>query len=343
MARHLKLGTAALFVTLVGAMAATPSPLEQRDWQQYRSRFIMAEGRVRDTGNGGISHSEGQGYGMLLAVAYRDAIWFDRLWRWTRRHLQIRDDRLFAWKWNPDAAEDPVPDRNDAADGDLLIALALARAADLWDAPSYRDAAQAIARDVLDRLVRQVEAWTVLLPGVHGFVHDQTITVNLSYWIFPALLELDRIAPSPDWQRLTTTGLALLREARFGPFELPPDWLALDRSPWPSPRHPPVFGYDAARIPMHLVWGGIDDPELLSPYLDYAATHRDRVPATIDLNDGRPSAEPASPGVEAVFALTRWAVDGTTPRWPRLDPDADYYTASLWMLSKLAYAERSSR
>ncbi|MEG9529489.1 MAG: glycosyl hydrolase family 8, partial [Hyphomicrobiales bacterium] len=41
-------------------------------WRAYRSRFITDQGRVVDTANGQISHSEGQGYGMLLAVAAGD-------------------------------------------------------------------------------------------------------------------------------------------------------------------------------------------------------------------------------------------------------------------------------
>jgi len=37
----------------------------------YQSKFISPEGRVIDDANGGISHSEGQGYGMLIAVRGR--------------------------------------------------------------------------------------------------------------------------------------------------------------------------------------------------------------------------------------------------------------------------------
>jgi len=40
----------------------------------------------------GISHSEGQGYGMLLAVAADDRPTFDLLWGWTRAQLMLRND-----------------------------------------------------------------------------------------------------------------------------------------------------------------------------------------------------------------------------------------------------------
>src|SRR5487761_2690925 len=61
-----------------------------RLWQDWSKRFVRPSGRVVDTGNHGISHSEGQGYGMLLAVAAGDRPAFDRLWAWTRANLQIR-------------------------------------------------------------------------------------------------------------------------------------------------------------------------------------------------------------------------------------------------------------
>ena len=38
-------------------------------WRDYTSRHMTPEGAVIDDANEGISHSEGQGYGMVLAVA----------------------------------------------------------------------------------------------------------------------------------------------------------------------------------------------------------------------------------------------------------------------------------
>jgi hypothetical protein len=37
-------------------------------WRMYVKRFISPEGRVIDGANGDISHSEGQGYAMLIAA-----------------------------------------------------------------------------------------------------------------------------------------------------------------------------------------------------------------------------------------------------------------------------------
>src|SRR5450432_3381739 len=71
------------------------------DWEVFKRDFIEADGRVVDTGQGRISHSEGQGFAMLFAVRYGDRAAFDQAWQWTQRNLQVRDDALMAWRWDP--------------------------------------------------------------------------------------------------------------------------------------------------------------------------------------------------------------------------------------------------
>jgi endoglucanase len=109
------------------------------EWRSYAARFIAPEGRVIDNANGGVSHSEGQGYGMLLAAKAGDAARFDALWRWTAHTLQIRKDGLLAWKWDP--AAKAVTDTNNATDGDILVAWALLDARRPADRPRARAAA----------------------------------------------------------------------------------------------------------------------------------------------------------------------------------------------------------
>jgi Endoglucanase Y len=59
----------------------------------YKALFIDG-GRVIDTGNGDVSHSEGQGYGMLFAIAADDKATFDALWQWTKSTLMRKDGLL---------------------------------------------------------------------------------------------------------------------------------------------------------------------------------------------------------------------------------------------------------
>jgi endoglucanase len=148
---------------LAGSLAALPQfaaaqtgpALNPADRTLFRSRFVAADGRVVDNGNGGISHSEGQDWGMLFAVAFNDRATFESIQAWTARTLRRPGDALHAWRYQPNS-KPPVDDTNDATDGDLFIAAAQARAGHRWGVAQHLQAAAAIARDILKLLVRQV-------------------------------------------------------------------------------------------------------------------------------------------------------------------------------------------
>ena len=114
---------------------------------------------------------------MLFAVHYRDRPAFDALWQWTQKNLQVRDDALLAWRWERGRG---VTDRNNAADGDILVAWALLRAAEAWRQPEYAAAGTRIAQDVRKRLLRRVPHGLVLVPGLEGFEKPEGLTINLS-------------------------------------------------------------------------------------------------------------------------------------------------------------------
>ncbi|MFC7736975.1 glycosyl hydrolase family 8 [Roseomonas sp. GCM10028921] len=85
----------------------------------FRQRFVTPEGRVLDTGNGSISHSEGQGAALLFVVRADDRATFERVLSWTRTVLRLPTDALLAWRYRPGTAT-PVSDLNNATDGDLM-------------------------------------------------------------------------------------------------------------------------------------------------------------------------------------------------------------------------------
>ena len=137
------------------------------DWAAYRDRFVMADGRVVDDANGGISHSEGQGYGLLLAFSAGDRGAFERIFDFTRNQLLIRDDGLAAWKWDPNA-KPHIVDVNNASDGDILIAYALGLAGKAWGEPRYTEAAAKLATAIGTNLFAEANGRVVLKPGVSG-------------------------------------------------------------------------------------------------------------------------------------------------------------------------------
>ena len=336
---------ALLLLVLLALLAGCERPraptLEQAEWAEFKQRFVR-DGRVIDTGNEGISHSEGQGYGMLLAVAADDRDGFESMREWTFSTLQ-REDALLRWRYTPCSAADAscVSDDNNASDGDLLVAWALLRAHETWDRHLYRAQAQRILDAVEEQLVIQAQGYTLLLPGAEGFRHGDALTLNLSYWIFPALQAFAAQRPDGPWQALIDSGLRLIDAARFGEARLPPDWLELDaKGLRPSPRFPARYGYDAVRLPLYMHWAG------LSPADDWQAFtalwQRDPVPAWVDLDNNSQAEYAWSAGMAAVASFIAPPSSGLAEKAARLakDEPKDYYSHSLLLLTRLAAAER---
>jgi endoglucanase len=72
------------------AMSEMPVRADERlitSWRIYADRFITADGRVVDNANGNVSHSEGQGYAMLLAERLDDRDTFAKIWLWTKQSV----------------------------------------------------------------------------------------------------------------------------------------------------------------------------------------------------------------------------------------------------------------
>ncbi|MEK1927740.1 MAG: glycosyl hydrolase family 8, partial [Rhizobium giardinii] len=137
-------------------------------WQAYKTKFLDPGGRIIDDGNGNISHSEGQGYGLLLSVLAGSPADFELIWTFTRTELVLRNDGLAAWKWSP-GAKPHVTDVNNATDGDILIAYALGLAGQQWGRRDYTAAGAAIASAILAKTVVEEGVRTLLLPGAMGF------------------------------------------------------------------------------------------------------------------------------------------------------------------------------
>ncbi len=325
---------------------APVTPEGLAEWEIFKRRFISGEGRVVDTGNGGASHTEGQGWGMLCAVAFNDRATFDLLYDWTTRTLRRRGDNLHAWRYQPNARIQ-VADMNNATDGDLFIAAALWRASWRWGRPELEHAAQAIARDILSLLVRTVGNRTVLLPGAQGFVTESVVTINPSYYVFPALEEMAALAPSPVWGKLIADGVAMLSEGRFGRYQLPPDWLCLDCKTGalsPHPKWPARFSYDAIRVPLWLAWSAQSSSAAAESFGAYWSHYKSAPPAWVDLTTGAQAQYQAPPGIVAVgntaTALSQPGRKGIgAVTFPSIRTSPDYYSAALTMLSRCAWQE----
>ncbi|HWJ74206.1 MAG TPA: glycosyl hydrolase family 8 [Kaistia sp.] len=312
-------------------------------WQAYAGRFLDPSGRIIDDANGSISHSEGQGYGLILALAADDRASFERIWSFTQTQMFLRSDGLSVWSWRP--SEPHVPDINNASDGDLLIAYALAMAGKAWQMPRYTVAATAIAVALGKTSIVAAGDDTLLLPGVDGFTaaaRKDGPVINLSYWVFEAMPVMQQLVPGGDWQKLARSGLDLLAASRFGRSQLPTDWISLHgEAPQPADGFDPDFGYNAIRIPLYLVRAGITDPAWLGPFAAAWRGGETRGLPLINVQTDQVAATLAEPGYRMLPALLDCVANGTPiPPDLKMFSPTHYYPATLYLLAVSYLTER---
>ena len=338
-----------LTVLLAGSLAAcarAPFMLDQSAWRSFVHQYVTPEGRVVDHEAGGITHSEAQGNTLVLATAFNAPDVFASVWNWTRANLQVRSDRLFAWRWDP-AKSPSITDSNNATDADILIAWGLMRAARRWNTPQYATDAEVILNALRDNMLVQTSRGMMLLPGAVGFKRNEAIVVNLSYWVFPALLDFAASRPHEPWAHVIADGLTLLDEARFGRWALPADWVQVGSQVSLPDDFAPRFSYDAIRIPLYLAWAHLAQPARAGRYLafwDYFSGER-FIPAWTNLRDDGVDSYDAPLGFHAVMDVSRGRAPSARQSAPVATPTVrhthGYYSNVLYLLANVAYHELS--
>jgi len=334
-------------IEITAASPAKPS-LVVEEWNLFKFRFLSDDGRIVDNGNDGVSHSEGQGWGLLFAVAARDQVSFELIRNWTARALRRPGDALHAWRYVP-KDRPSVADLNNAVDGDMFIAAALSRAGRLWGRSDYTQAASVISHDILRLLVRQVGSLIVLLPGIEGFETSDGIIINPSYYAFPMMAELSNLVPSRRWHRLQRDGRLLIEQGRFGQWSLPPDWLWIgktDSSLSPAPGWPPRFSFDAVRVPLWWSWQRLPAGPAMHAIerLWSAFPPGSAPPAWVDLKTNEVAPYAATPGMIAIMRLMRLAAGHPEERVTITTlNENNYYDSALILLSRIAEQELLTR
>ncbi|MBT1001932.1 hypothetical protein KIH31_04880 [Paenarthrobacter sp. DKR-5] len=219
----------------------------------FLARWVDDDGRVvrRDQGNDTVS--EGQAYGMLIAVGVADQARFESIWGWTRTHL-LRPDGLLAWRW----AHGKVADAEPAADADLDAARALVRAGAVFNRPDWTESGVMLGRAVLGELTGWTGGSRVLLPGAWA-TRDETSWYNPSYASPAAFAVLARASGDPRWIELDA-GSRSVTQQLLQESPLPPDWALLNGKGVALPAAGPGseggklqrYSYDAARVAVRL-------------------------------------------------------------------------------------------
>ncbi len=316
----------------------------QAVWESWKAAYLASDGRVIDGLQQRSSHSEGQGYGMFLATVFDDATSFRQMFQWTERHLAIRADPLLAWRWLPGEAV-PVPDRNNASDGDLFYAWALVRAAARFNERSYLTRAQEIAAALVETCVVPMPGrsdQTVLLPAEYGFRHDTHLSLNPSYYMPLAMRELAAATGTPELAACAQHGEALLGEiAGSG---LVPDWIDISEGGMrPSETLSPNAGYEAMRVPLFLIWSRLSDHMAVRRMAAvYERTVKPGIdaPTVIEPLSGVVLESSADPGYQALAALTVCSDQRTLgAAIPPFRADQPYYPATLQLFAMVAVIE----
>lgn len=311
------------------------SPFSQagQAWESYKARFLMPDGRIVDTGNGNVSHTEGQGFAMLMAVASNDKTAFDKLWHWTDSTLKNKSNGLFYWRYNP-VLPDPIPDKNNASDGDALIAWALLKADARWHDTRYSQASDAITKSLVARTVIRYAGYRVMLPGAQGFNLNSEVILNPSYFIFPAWQAFADRSHLQVWRELIQDGHKVLSKMGTGTANLPTDWMSLAAGGKLTPANawPPRMSYDAIRIPLYIHWSSPQSPSLTPWRSWFGQFSREKTPAWVNVTTNEYAPYMMEGGLLAVRDLTMGQSSGE----PDITAKDDYYSASLKMLVWLA-------
>lgn len=313
-------------------VCAAPA-ITAEEWQSYLEAYVSEDGRVIDTANGNISHSESQGYGLVLAALAEDRASFDRILNFTKTELMVREDGLAAWRWEPDA--DPhVTDTNNATDGDMLIAYGLLLAGDLWSERAFSTEATAMVQTIGRSMLVPADGLPAILPGSEGFAGGDLTAgqpiLNPSYWIFETLPRFHGLDPVIDWNAVTQTGLELLRRAAETPAGIPGDWVIMAAGTiGPAPDFPAEFGYNGIRIPLYLMRAGLD-PAYLEPFRAKASSAG---LFKIDLATGNAMEPIDEPGYRLIQAAMECVATGqVVPEELRTLQTTSYYAATLQLL-----------
>jgi endoglucanase len=267
--------------------------------QKFLDEYVEPDGRVVRRDEGGDVVSEGQAYGMLIAVAVGDETRFRSIWEWTKTHLR-RTDGLLAWRW----ADNKVTGVNSAADADLDAARSLVLAGRRFKAPELTEDGRRLAGAILETETVAVgtgaaPASDVNPPGTWVAGSGRTLVggnwarttpyvVNPGYFSPRAEWELFEASADRRWTDITRTQRVLGWQL-IGTGMLPPDWATVSDVGHAVPTEPigggPIrFGLDAARLPVRFAESCDRDDRALAGAMRPVLTAPGEVPALRNLN-----------------------------------------------------------
>ena len=316
---------------------------EQHYWILFKKLYIK-NNYVNDNYFKNATHSEAQAIGLLLAVHFDDRETFKKLWRWTKQNLQTRkNDSLFAWLWGKDYNNNfTVLDYNNASDADIIIAWSLILAHEKWKNHQYLYEAQKIIKDIKKKLIIKYNNAYYLLPGSLGFIDQNKIIINPSYYIIPAFKKFYFIDKDKVWINLIQSlDQTIIKEilSRKRVFNLIPDWIIIKKNPCIKSQKEDIFGYEAIRF--YLYQKTLKKSKSLSYFLNFLRSFYNNswIPDKVDLKRNMVSVNDAPAGFYSVFSIItddkKLKEQLLLKAKEKLKYEKNYYSISLFLLSHI--------
>ncbi len=216
-----------------------------------------------DTGNNDV-RTEGQSYGMMIAVQLDKQEEFNRIWKWTRTYMYNESGAYkgyFAWHCNPDGSK--IHD-NPASDGEIWFVMALFFAAGRWGNGEgifdYEAEANAILHTMLHteddprafatNMFNAENKQVVFVPSKNreGRFTDPSYHVPHYYELWARWAEKD----NDFWTEAAAVSRDFFKVAAHPETGLMPNYATFDGEPQYSGDYGQFFYSDAWRVPMNI-------------------------------------------------------------------------------------------
>jgi endoglucanase len=206
----------------------------------------------------GAGTSESQAYALWQAFAANDPSTFDRVWQWTKTHLE-GNDHLFTWRFAVSGSGTlAIVDPNSATDADTDIAYALLQAGRQWSNQDYIRDAVPIIQAIWDKETAVTADGARHVVAGNWAASPASLVLNPSYFSPHAYTLFRNYDPSHDWNGLIDQGFAdidSLSARSVGQVSsafLPPNWATMDRrtgmiGPFAGKPDSLDYSYDAFR------------------------------------------------------------------------------------------------
>ncbi len=241
-------------------------------WKWYKDNFTLSSGLIQhrkgEEHNDNSSVSEGEGYGMLLAVIMNDQPMFDKIFAAANRHMWDNGAKSYhCWEWENGGCKSSGA----ASDADLDIGLALVFADKLqeygyWDPSSAGVSYKQRAMEVIGSIRQNMCREDYLLPG-DTWGGDGLDSQNPSYYAVAWMKVFNQYQDQHDFTPVIDNCYDVLKKVPQYNKGQAPNWCSRNGSHASKGigENQMDMGYDGVRTPWRIAMDALwfDDPRAI--------------------------------------------------------------------------------